>query len=253
MLTGGGTMTTRAEPLLSMQASYAEHGFVRLGRVMDDVELQAFRDEELRLRQGQEVDANAKATTLFINNLGWKSEVVREFCQHGGHLPSVRQLLGPNILLWWTQLVTKMPDRSEASSVFPWHQDCGYLDIHPTPLTVWIALDDATLDNGCLWVVPGSHAQGLREHAKVSEDSWHLTLPVEGAGVAVPLAAGEAIAFSAYTLHRSLANRTARMRRAFFCEYAVTWAREAASLRPLLPDRDIQVISGRQVEALRQE
>jgi phytanoyl-CoA hydroxylase len=241
-------MNTSSTMTSLLSSDYATHGFARLGRIMDQAQLERFHSEEERLRCGQSVDPNAKASTIFTNNLCWKSTAVRDFCQHGAHLDAVRELIGPDILMWWTQLVTKMPEGTGATSIFPWHQDCGYLDITPTPLTVWIALDDVTLDNGCLWIQPGSHSQGLREHAKISDDSWHLSLPVEGDGVAVPLKAGEAIIFSAYTLHRSLSNRTSRLRRAFFCSYAVSWGREAATLRPLLPERDIHVISGQQVE-----
>ena len=48
---------------------------------------------------------------------------------------------------------------------FPWHQDDGYTPVAPSPyLTLWLALNDATEDNGCIWVLPGSHKCGLVEH-----------------------------------------------------------------------------------------
>jgi hypothetical protein len=52
------------------------------------------------------------------------------------------------------------------------------------------------------------------------------------------------VAFTGHTLHRSLANRTGRARRAFFCEYAVPDARESLTHRPLLPDRDVHLVRG---------
>lgn len=243
------TTTTSTGPLAhgspdSLATRFQRDGFVHLGRVLDQAHLQEIRAEEARLRQDLEVDPYARARTIFINNVCWRSEPVRRFCQQGRHLDQVQQLLGADLLLWWTQFVTKMPEDQQASSVFPWHQDCGYLDIMPSPVTVWIALDDVDLRNGCIWVMPGSHHGGLLPHGKVSADSWHLTVAVAGEGQAVPLAAGEAVAFTGHTLHRSLANHTGQARRAFFCEYATASARESLTHRPLLPERDVHLVRG---------
>ena len=55
--------------------------------------------------------------------------------------------------LYWDQAVYKKPD---TAAPFPWHQDNGYAYVEPQQyLTCWIALTDATEDNGCPWVVPG--------------------------------------------------------------------------------------------------
>lgn len=237
---------TTPVPDEQLAAHLAQDGFVHLGRVMDDATLAEVRADEERVREGREWDGNAHARTIFTHNVAWRSEPVRRFCQAGGHLGALRSLLGPDLLLYWTQFVTKFPDPDGGErSVFPWHQDCGYQDIVPTPVTVWVALDDVDERNGCVWLVPGSHRDGLRDHRKVSLDSWHLTLPVDGDGVAAPLRAGEAVAFTGYTLHRSLANRSALPRRAFFCEYVVPSARDARTGRPVLPDRDLMMVSGK--------
>jgi hypothetical protein len=234
-----------AAPAVDLVRDYAEQGFVRLGRVLDDEALAGLRADEARLRGGQDIDAHAGARTLFFNNVSWSSPATRAWAQGGPHLDAVERLIGPDLLLWWTQFVTKMPDGDSGTTVFPWHQDSGYLDITPTPVTVWVALDDVDERNGCVWVVPGSQRGGLLRHEKPSRESWHLTVPVAGDGIPVPLRAGEAVAFSAYTLHRSLLNRTDRPRRAFFVGYADARAREAASLKPCLPDRDVTLIRGR--------
>jgi phytanoyl-CoA hydroxylase len=236
--------STLSLPVSSLATAYQQAGYVHLGRVMDEQSLMAMRSDEARVRGDRDCDAHGKSRTIFNHTVSWKSSAVRDFCQSGQHLAQIRSLLGPDLLLWWTQFVTKMPDHAGASSIFPWHQDCGYLDIAPTPLTVWVALDDVDVDNGCIWIVPGSHQGGIRAHGKVSADSWHLSVAVPDDGVAVPLKAGEAVAFTGHTLHRSLLNRSTAPRRAFFCEYAVPWAREALTHRPLLPDRDIYMVCG---------
>ncbi|HEY8667864.1 MAG TPA: phytanoyl-CoA dioxygenase family protein, partial [Tepidisphaeraceae bacterium] len=73
--------------------------------------------------------------------------------------------------------------------------------------------------NGCVWVIPESHKRGLLPH-KASGASWYITVPADSAGIPVRMKAGEAVAFSGFMLHRSLANRTPRPRRAFFMEYS---------------------------------
>jgi hypothetical protein len=115
------------------------------------------------------------------------------------------------------QAARSEPEQSE----FPWHQDNGYVSVEPaTNVTLWIALDDVDLENGCVWVMPKSHQLGLLDHSKQSEASWFLNVPVEGDGVPAILKAGEGVAFTGLTLHRSKLNKTDRVRRGFFLEYA---------------------------------
>ena len=81
-----------------------------------------------------------------------------------------------------------------------WHQDEAHIPTRDRSLTaVWIALDDATVDNGCLWVVPGSHRRGVlhpvRDHG---DDRFDCTPEAYGFtderdAVAVELAAGDAL------------------------------------------------------------
>ena len=67
--------------------------------------------------------------------------------------------------LYWDQLVYKSPQKPRE---FPWHQDNGYVFIEPQQyLTIWLALTDATVDNGCPWVAPGGHRHGTLAHRYV--------------------------------------------------------------------------------------
>ena len=64
--------------------------------------------------------------------------------------------------LYWDQAVYKKPG---TESPFPWHQDNGYAFVEPQQyLTCWVALTDATEENGCPWVVPGLHRRGTLAH-----------------------------------------------------------------------------------------
>lgn len=208
----------KVNPLTESQLrQFQDEGYVILGRTMDDATLQGLRQEEARFRE----PVGGQERTIFRSQVNDYSQVVREFCLRGAHLPLLRQLIGPNVAFWFNQFVTKLPDGASGRSEFPWHQDNGYMAIEPaTNVTIWFALDDVDERNGCVWVMPASHKQGLLDHRTASADSWHLTLKVEGDGVPAVLKAGEAVAFTGLTLHRSKLNHTDRPRRAFFTEYA---------------------------------
>jgi ectoine hydroxylase-related dioxygenase (phytanoyl-CoA dioxygenase family) len=236
------------QPLSTDQLrQFRDDGFTFLGRILDEATLAELRDEEARFRGA----AGPQELTVFRSQVCHYSAKVRRFCTLGPQVAIMNQLIGPNVALWFTQFVTKQPDAASGKSEFPWHQDNGYVAIEPaTNVTVWIALDDVDERNGCVWVVPGSHRGGLLEHKTKNADTWHLQVPVAGDGVPAPMKAGEAVAFSGLTLHRSKLNHTDRLRRAFFIEYAdaaSTYRRTTdpnAKPRPVTESHNTWIVTG---------
>ena len=198
---------------------YNEEGYVLLGRILSDEQLEKLRANEADFRQRKGVD-ESQPKTHFFSQMHRYSPAIREVITTGPQVEALPQLLAtPNVVFRYDQFVTKMPDRGSEKSEFPWHQDEGYAQINPPGgVTVWVALDDCDLENGCIWVVPRSHEKGLLPHQQSGETGF-LTLEIEGDGTAAPMKAGEAIAFSGLTLHRSKYNRTEQARRAFFMTY----------------------------------
>ncbi len=228
----------------AQRAAFASDGFVVLGRILDPEGLEACRADEAMLREGS--PWGDAATTRFWCLVMRRCPGVRALALGGPHLGAVADAVGADIALWWNQFVTKLPDHDEVRGGFTWHQDNGYVDVSPgTNVTVWVALDDVDTVNGCVWVMPGSHAGGLLPHARPREDSWHLQVPVEGDGIPVPLRAGEAVMFTGYTLHRSLANRSGAPRRAFFMQYAHADATLPAKGIRAADHQDAWVVRGR--------
>jgi len=83
------------------------------------------------------------------------SELLRELCAQPPLAEIARDLLGPDVRLYWEQAVYKQPHSAEPVL---WHQDNGYTFVEPQAyLTCWIAITDATLVNGCVTVMPGAH------------------------------------------------------------------------------------------------
>jgi len=236
--------TTRNHSLTETELKqYKDEGYVVLGRIMDDATLEAIRAEELRFRGPDSVG------TIFRNQVTHYSAAIRQYVTAGAHIKLAQQLVGtPNLAFWFNQFVTKLPDAGSGKSEFPWHQDNGYVSIEPaTNVTIWVALDDVDERNGCVWVVPGSHAKGLLDHRAKSAETWHLTLDFEGEGVPAILKAGEAVAFTGLTLHRSKLNHTDKARRAFFMEYAdvaSTYQRAGQDRQSILKESNTWVVTG---------
>jgi ectoine hydroxylase-related dioxygenase (phytanoyl-CoA dioxygenase family) len=149
----------------------------------------------------------------------------------------VEQLIGRPVRLYADQALLKPP--FVGSSKLP-HQDNAYFRVVPDEavITCWCALDEATLENGCMHYLPGTHRAGIVEHEAI-KGTPHL-VPKEcdlDAAVAVPLRAGGVIFHHACTLHFSPENRTPHWRRAFVCHFvrdgAETPGRDLAEM-PLL-------------------
>ncbi|HKX14614.1 MAG TPA: phytanoyl-CoA dioxygenase family protein [Propionibacteriaceae bacterium] len=163
-----------------------------------------------------------------------------------GRLPAVLEVLteviGRNIKMMQSMLFIK----SEGKPGQAWHQDEAHIPTRDRSLTaVWIALDDATVENGCLWVIPGSHASGVLHPVREQIDPrFDCTQEAYGFGyseddaVAVELSAGAALVFDGYLLHRSLPNAGQHgMRRALVNHYM-----SAESLLPWFPPSSHEVM-----------
>jgi ectoine hydroxylase-related dioxygenase (phytanoyl-CoA dioxygenase family) len=107
---------------------------------------------------------------------------------------------------------------------FAWHQDSAYVGFDHKPyLTVWIALDDTTEENGCVYLLPRNLETdpGIDEH-EWQEDSKELNGYFgDEPGRPMVCPAGTVVAFSSRTLHRSGPNGTDRPRRAYIAQYSV--------------------------------
>ena len=107
---------------------------------------------------------------------------------------------------------------AEMGSFLPWHQDAGgsfHIDRDPL-VTIWTALDDATVENGCMQIVPGSHTLGIlsEQGFKITEEQEREICPEEKI-VDVEVKAGDAVVLHNWLLHRSGVNQTSDARRAF--------------------------------------
>jgi ectoine hydroxylase-related dioxygenase (phytanoyl-CoA dioxygenase family) len=145
-----------------------------------------------------------------------RSDVARTFCSHPALGGIARDLLGADVRLYWDQSVYKVPHGAEPVL---WHQDNGYTYVEPQSyLTCWVAITDATLENGCVHVMPGVHREGTlhHEHTDIGEECWGDW----NDAVAVPVRAGSIVVFTSLTPHATPVNRTDVVRKAYIVQYA---------------------------------
>ena len=179
-------------------------------------ELEAKTDRWLRKQDGGRMDiAEADAITFTV----WcvmRSDAARAFVKHPKLAALCNELLGPDVNLYWDQAVYKKPEKPRP---FPWHQDTGYTFTDPQHyLTCWVALNDATIDNGCPWVLPGVHRSGTLLHHWVDPIGWQcLDAPTGAVPAEVP--AGGAVVFSSLTPHQTGPNITDGPRKAYIVQY----------------------------------
>jgi len=190
------------------RAKFERDGYVLVPGLVDAASVASLRNEALRFDAG----TGLGVTTQLVH----RSALVREFVTRGPQIRYAIELLGPDVCFTHQQFVIKHSAERQRTDV-PWHQDNGYGRLEPpTDLTVWIALDDCTTDNGCLWVLPGSQQLGLVHHGARGA---LRAAAVEETGVALPMRAGDAALFRSLLLHRSLPNVTARDRVALYLRY----------------------------------
>jgi ectoine hydroxylase-related dioxygenase (phytanoyl-CoA dioxygenase family) len=203
--------------------SFDRNGYLVLAGALSAGEVQALRDEAVRICRGElgavdgvepaaadEPDEQVVRRYLCIHFPHKLSERMRGTLDHPVVVDALRQRIGPNVKAMQSMLFIK----SEGKPGQAWHQDELFIPTRDRSLTAaWIALDDATVKNGCLWVLPGSHRRGVlypdRDHHDPRFDceveAYDFPHRDEDA-VAVEVPAGSVVLFSGYLLHMSLPN-----------------------------------------------
>jgi ectoine hydroxylase-related dioxygenase (phytanoyl-CoA dioxygenase family) len=158
----------------------------------------------------------------FTVHLVKRSPVLRELSAAPVFADLCRDLIGSDVRLYWDQAVYKKP---EYPKPFPWHQDNGYTYVEPQAyLTCWVALTDATVENGCPWVIPGGHLRGTLAH-RLTDLGWVCRDEDGPEAIPVPARAGSIVVFSSLTPHRTGPNLTDSVRKAYILQYAPDGAR----------------------------
>jgi phytanoyl-CoA hydroxylase len=203
--------------------------------ILADVERFAKGDYKALDLPGLPRPAPGKRTDILaVHFPHWVSPVMRSMISHPGVAGVVQKIAAAHLAHWdgrvkcmQSMLFVKPPGLQGQA----WHQDERFIPTRDRSLVgAWIALDDATVENGCLRVLPGSHrmgylwptqAHGLPEEFDPTDESYGFEDHDE---VTVEVSAGSVVFFNGYLLHRSMRNRSDRSRRALVNHYCNAWS-----------------------------
>ncbi|MBL8132049.1 MAG: phytanoyl-CoA dioxygenase family protein [Anaerolineae bacterium] len=262
--------STRPYPVIGESdcAFYAENGYLTVDGALYADEVEALRAETTALCRGdrgairgvtpadpQDEDAEVLKRYLCIHFPHKLSPLMLDYLAHPVIVDVLTKVIGANVKAMQSMLFIKAAGKPGQA----WHQDEIYIPTRDRSLTGgWIALDDATVENGCLWVIPGSHKHGIlwpQHHHDdrrfdCSEETIGFPYRDEDA-IPVEVKAGAVVFFNGYLLHRSLPNRArSGYRRVLVNHYMsaeslLPWHNPRAGERMATADmRDIVMIAG---------
>lgn len=253
MTTPSTDLTLTAEQL----ASFREQGFLCLDQITSGDEVAALRctltrlfDERAGWNEGAqfdlvsaEDDADASALTQIIQPVNYAPEL-RQTQFRANAAAIARQLLGPEATPSFEHSILKR----DAGPATPWHQDEAYRAsdaFEYEQISIWMPLQDASAEQGCLQYIPGSHRRGILPHRRVGDDPKVHSIEVQphafdpSEGVACPLPAGGAVIHAGRTIHSAGENVTSTPRLAYVLAFELP-------PRPATEARDFHWNHGRQ-------
>ena len=249
-------------------AFYKENGYLIVENALTTAEIEELRRETVAICRGQrgelrrghthtpdETDDEVIQKYLCIHFPHKVSDIMYKHLAHPVMVDALTKVIGPNVKCMQSMLFIKAAGKPGQA----WHQDEDYIPTRDRSLTGgWMALDDATVENGCLWVIPGSHKHGILwpqdqqndPRFDCSEESYGFPYGPQDE-IPVEVKAGSIVFFNGYLLHRSLENRAeSGYRRVLVNHYMsaeslLPWLAFSEGMRIATADhRDIVMIAG---------
>ncbi len=211
-------------PLTAAQLKrYRADGCAVGGRILDDNALVRLRAELDSIIGNLPPDRRPEN----LPSLHYDNRYLRDLFLSDSLVDVAAQIVGPDVALFTSYVISKRPDDGLAVD---WHQDAAFFPIEPMDtFTLWLAVDDSDVENGCMRVIPGSHREEAVLLHKVDLDSG-TTLPMslENLDLSdardVQLRAGEYSVHDPWILHGSNPNRSSRRRCGITLKYISTHA-----------------------------
>lgn len=222
---------------------YEEQGFLRLGHVVTDNELAALQARMDEIMMGTASLDYDRMMFQLDSETGRYTDIPPQTVGHKGATLNYRKIQGleldPIFLVHmqrplFREICARVYGKEEAISIYramfmnkpagrgtvlPWHQDYwGEID-RLAQVTIWTALDDSTVPNGCIRVLPGSHKLGVIENKAFITAQRYRELEQEYKPTFLEFKAGESVVLNNLLLHTSGLNKTDQPRRAFSSGY----------------------------------
>jgi len=226
--------------------SFVEDGYLIMPGLIEPEELEELKQDTVKIARGEypndklqplPADMSEKQVLrniLCIHQPHHISPTMLKYVKHAKIAGVLSQIAAAHLAHWdgsvkcmQSMLFVKPPGFQGQA----WHQDEIYIPTRDRSLIgAWIAMDPATIENGCLWVIPGSHRNGYlfpqRPHEKPDEfdfapESYGFD---ESAEIPVEVEAGTVVFFNGYLLHRSKKNNADIHRRVLVNHYMNAWS-----------------------------
>lgn len=216
----------------AQKEQYRQEGYFILESVMTDEQLEGLRAECQRYIDAYDAEMEAKGVDViginhykkryFISDRGQESPIITSFIFSDLMAEVCRATLGDDAYLFNEQYVVKA---AEVGMKFGWHQDSGYVGHYHRPyLSCWCALDDMTVENGTVYVLPYSRAgmqpDDLITHTVEEGTNDKVGYHGDDPGIPAIVPAGSVVVFSSRTFHRSGTNTSRHMRRSYLAQYS---------------------------------
>jgi hypothetical protein len=238
---------------------FVDNGFLVMPGLVSPAELEELKADTAKVARGgypckslkplpaDMSDDEVLRNVLCIHQPHYISDIMTKYVMHPGLCGVLSQITAAHLPFWdgsvkcmQSMLFVKPPGFQGQA----WHQDEIYIPTRDRSLVgAWIAIDDATIDNGCLYVIPGSHRSGYLYPQKGHEkaDQWDFA-PVsygfdESKQVPVEVKAGSVVYFNGYLLHTSYPNRTKNQYRRVLVNHYMN----AYSLLPWGPQQGVSM------------
>lgn len=228
-------MVLATRPSLAQEkAQYEDQGYLLYPDLLSSDELAVLRSalaEVLAEAQGL-TESNNKFSVVKSGDAHFVRRIFNPIAHHRAFhdlvfnpkiVDVVENLIGPDIQLHHTKLNLKPP---APDARFEWHQDYPFFPhTNFDLLAVMVMLDDATEENGCLTIVPGSHKRGPRNHLFAQDGAFSsqledkAVLEDQSRWLSVPVPAGGIELHHCNMLHSSRANRSDKPRSAIVIQY----------------------------------
>ena len=219
---------------------YIENGFVLVEGLITQQERTEIRGELVKINRGElpnesvlpleepESDETSLTSYMYIGEPHVSSPAISSYIRHPGMTAVLGTIVGAHIPYWdgaykcvQTMAVSKKPGGNGS----PWHQDEHPIPTRDRSLTgIWIPLEDTTVENGCLWIIPNSHRSGVIydrfAHDLPDVDSMSVARGFDDATqIPIEMKAGSVLFFNGYLLHSSKKNVSTSHRPALTMHY----------------------------------
>jgi phytanoyl-CoA hydroxylase len=202
---------------------YRANGFLVVENCIDAAGVAELREETTQVCRGQrgalngitaaqpdETDDDILRRYLCIHFPHKISETMKRYVAHPSYVDVLTRIIGPNVKCMQSMLFMKASGKPGQA----WHQDEYFIPTRDRSLVGgWLAMDDATVENGCLWILPGSQKPGViypqHQHGDARFDCAGEAIEFpwkDEDAVPVEVKAGSLVFFNGYLLHRSLPN-----------------------------------------------